>query len=119
MFGSTSRCVLPFLPYSPVFLTSSRLQIPASYIASHHPLHYASISPDARLIAVSGQKGLTHYNALSGRWKLFEQEKEEEAIQVKGGMAWWGSTLIVGCEVEGQYQVRPAFSLISFASQSG
>lgn len=53
---------------------------------------------------------MTHYNALSGRWKLFELEKEEEAIRIVGGMAWWGSTLIVGCVVEGHYQVRPSFA---------
>ncbi|GAA6042843.1 hypothetical protein JCM8097_004456 [Rhodosporidiobolus ruineniae] len=82
------------------------IKVPASYIAAQHPLRYACISPDARLIAVAGQRGLTHYNALSGRWKLFELEKEEDAIKVVGGMAWWGSTLIVGCLEGGQYQLR-------------
>ncbi|BGP18933.1 hypothetical protein JCM10213_005480 [Rhodosporidiobolus nylandii] len=82
------------------------IKIPAAYIAAQHPIRYASISPDARLIAVAGQRGLTHYNALSGRWKLFELEKEEDAIRVVGGMGWWGSTLIVGCAEGGQYQLR-------------
>ncbi|GAA5879805.1 hypothetical protein JCM8547_005190 [Rhodosporidiobolus lusitaniae] len=82
------------------------IKIPASYIASQHPLRYACISPDARLIAVAGQRGFTHYNALSGRWKLFEVEQEEKTIRIVGGMAWWGSTLIVGCVEGGQYQLR-------------
>ncbi|GAA5973403.1 hypothetical protein JCM11641_003115 [Rhodosporidiobolus odoratus] len=85
------------------------IKIPASYIAAQHPIRYASISPDARLIAVAGQRGLTHYNALSGRWKLFGQEREEDALRVVGGMAWWGSTLIVGCVENGQHQLRLFF----------
>lgn len=82
------------------------LQLPASYIALHHPIRYAVISSDARLIAVAGRRGLTHYNALSGRWKLFEFEEEEESIRVVGGMAWWSNVLIVGCVESGVYQVR-------------
>ncbi|GAA5952681.1 hypothetical protein JCM21900_000402 [Sporobolomyces salmonicolor] len=82
------------------------IKIPASYIAMQYPIRYAVISSDARLIAVAGQRGLTHYNALSGRWKLFEMEKEEEAIRVVGGMAWWSNVLIVACVERGQYQLR-------------
>ncbi|GAA5891765.1 hypothetical protein JCM5296_001855 [Sporobolomyces johnsonii] len=82
------------------------IKIPASYIATQYPIRYAVISSDARLIAVAGQRGLTHYNALSGRWKLFETEKEEEAIRVVGGMAWWSNVLIVACVEGGQYQLR-------------
>ncbi|SCV72828.1 BQ2448_4365 [Microbotryum intermedium] len=73
------------------------IKIPASYIATQHPIRYAVISHDARFIAVAGRRGLTHYNALSGRWKLFESEKEEESFHVVGGMAWWANLLIVGC----------------------
>ncbi|GAA6025117.1 hypothetical protein JCM10207_000636 [Rhodosporidiobolus poonsookiae] len=82
------------------------IKIPATYISPHHPITHASISSDARLIAVAGRRGLTHYNALSGRWRLFENEREEEMVRVRGGMAWWGSTLIVGCEVGGQFELR-------------
>ncbi|GAA5849964.1 hypothetical protein JCM9279_002475, partial [Rhodotorula babjevae] len=82
------------------------IKIPAAYIASQYPLRYAVISSDARLIAVAGRRGLTHYNALSGRWRLFEEERDEEALRVCGGMVWWGSVLVVGCEVEGEYQLR-------------
>lgn len=58
------------------------------------------------MIAVAGRKGLTHYNAISGRWKLFDLEKEEDSLRVVGGMAWWGNILIVGCEEGGFYQIR-------------
>jgi hypothetical protein len=55
---------------------------------------------------VAGQRGLTHYNALSGRWKLFETERDEEAVRVTGGMAWWSNVLVVGCIESGSYQLR-------------
>ncbi|GAA6048193.1 hypothetical protein JCM3770_003704 [Rhodotorula araucariae] len=82
------------------------IKIPAEYIATQYPVRYAVISADARLIAVAGRRGLTHYNALSGRWRLFEDEREEDALKVVGGMAWWGNVLIVGCEVGGECQLR-------------
>jgi len=82
------------------------IKIPASYIALQHPIRYAVISDDARLIAVAGRRGLTHYNALSGRWKLFSDEKEEDTVRVAGGMAWWGNVLIVACVESGVYQLR-------------
>jgi len=82
------------------------IKIPPNYIALQHPIRYASISSDARLIAVAGRRGLTHYNALSGRWKVFEREQEEESVKVVGGMSWWGPILIAGTEDgSGQYQV--------------
>ncbi|GAA6008268.1 RIC1 family protein [Rhodotorula paludigena] len=82
------------------------IKIPSTYIASQYPIRYAVISSDARLIAVAGPRGLTHYNALSGRWKLFDSERDELVIRVTGGMAWWSNMLIVGCEEGGQYQLR-------------
>ncbi|GAA5924449.1 RIC1 family protein [Sporobolomyces koalae] len=82
------------------------IKIPANYMAHQHPIRYACISSDARLIAIAGRRGLTHYNALSGRWKLFEREAEEDAFQVVGGMSWWGPILIAGCVENGQYQLR-------------
>jgi hypothetical protein len=75
------------------------------YIALQHPIRYAVISPDAKLIVVAGRRGLTHFNAASGRWKLFDVEREEDSIRVVGGMAWWSNVLIVGTEEEGRYFV--------------
>lgn len=82
------------------------IKMPSAYIASQHPIRYAVISADARLIAVAGKRGLTHYNAISGRWKLFESEKEEDAFRVVGGMAWWSNVLIAACVENDIYQVR-------------
>ncbi|TKA57063.1 hypothetical protein B0A53_01019 [Rhodotorula sp. CCFEE 5036] len=82
------------------------IKIPNAYLAAQYPIRYAAISSDARLIAVAGQRGFTHYNALSGRWKLFELEKEEQSLRVVGGMVWWANSLIVGCEENGYYSLR-------------
>lgn len=81
------------------------VQIPATYIANQYPIRYAAISGDARLIAVAGRRGLCHYNALSGRWKLFDAEREEDGVRVVGGMAWWSNVLIVACVESDQFQV--------------
>lgn len=79
--------------------------MPLTYTALQHPIRYAAISSDARFIAVAGRRGLTHYNALSGRWKLFESEVEEESVRIAGGMAWWSNVLIAGCVTGNEYQV--------------
>lgn len=77
-------------------------------------MRYASISSDARLVAVAGRHGLAHYNALSGRWKTFERDVEAESIHVVGGMSWWGPVLIVGTCEQGQYQVSRLCTFASF-----
>ena len=76
------------------------IKIPAAFISNNWPIRYACISSDARLIAVAGRRGFTHYNSLSGRWKLFDNEAQEQSIRVRGGMQWYGSTLIVATEEE-------------------
>lgn len=77
------------------------IKIPSSYISNNWPVSCACISADARLIAVAGRRGFTHYNALSGRWKLFENETQEQSFKVRGGMQWYGSTLVVATEEDG------------------
>jgi hypothetical protein len=71
-------------------------------VSHNWPIRYACISADARLIAVAGRRGLVHYNSLSGRWKLFENEAQEQSFKVQGGMQWYGSTLIVTGEEIGE-----------------
>lgn len=82
------------------------IHIPSVYIATNWPLRYASISSDGKFIAVAGRRGLTHYSAASGRWKLFGQEREERAFTVRGGLLWFHHVLIAGVEVEKKYQIR-------------
>jgi hypothetical protein len=81
------------------------IHIPNVYIATNWPIRYASISSDGRFIAVAGRRGLTHYSAASGRWKLFEQEREERGFTVRGGLLWFHHVLIVAVEVDKKYQV--------------
>lgn len=51
-----------------------------------------------------------HYNSLSGRWKLFDNEVQEQSFKVRGGMQWYGSTLIVTAE-ERDEQGLPVYTV--------
>lgn len=82
------------------------IHIPNVYIAANWPIRYASISSDGRFIAVAGRRGLTHYSAASGRWKLFAQEREERAFTVRGGLLWFHHVLIAAVQVDSKYQIR-------------
>ncbi|OCF75666.1 hypothetical protein I204_02958 [Kwoniella mangroviensis CBS 8886] len=82
------------------------IKIPAAYIATNWPLRYASISSDGKLIAVAGRKGLTHYSASSGRWKLFPDERQEREFTVRGGLLWFHHVLIAAVDVEKTHQIR-------------
>lgn len=82
------------------------LQIPSSYIAANWPIRYACISADGRLIAVAGRRGLIHYSMASGRWKLFQDVGQEQALVVRGGLVWFHHVLIAGVEASRSHQVR-------------
>ncbi|WVQ79751.1 hypothetical protein IAT38_001851 [Cryptococcus sp. DSM 104549] len=82
------------------------IKIPTAYIATNWPLRYASISSDGKLIAVAGRKGLTHYSAASGRWKLFSDEREEREFTVRGGLLWFHHVLIAAVDYEKTHQLR-------------
>lgn len=82
------------------------IHIPNVYIATNWPIRYASISNDGRFIAVAGRRGLTHYSAASGRWKLFAHEREERGFTVRGGLLWFHHVLIAAVEVDKKYQIR-------------
>ncbi|WRT68724.1 uncharacterized protein IL334_005704 [Kwoniella shivajii] len=82
------------------------IKIPSAYIATNWPLRYASISSDGKLIAVAGRKGLTHYSAASGRWKLFPDERQEREFSVRGGLLWFHHVLIAAIDIEKTHQIR-------------
>ncbi|ORY32121.1 RIC1-domain-containing protein [Naematelia encephala] len=82
------------------------IKIPNAYITTNWPIRYASISNDGKLIAVSGRRGLTHYSASSGRWKLFADEREEAAFVVRGGLLWFHHVLVVAVEADKNFQIR-------------
>ncbi|KAH8917166.1 RIC1-domain-containing protein [Atractiella rhizophila] len=82
------------------------IKIPSNYISQNWPIKYSCISSDARMIAVAGKNGLTHYNALTGRWKLFENLSQESAFSVRGGMQWYKDVLVVATDEAGKYAIR-------------
>lgn len=75
-------------------------------MAKNWPIRYSSLSSDGRLIAVAGRRGLVHYSSTSGRWKLFGDERQEQAFAVKGGLLWFHHVLIAAVEVQKAYQVN-------------
>ncbi|KAI0067916.1 RIC1-domain-containing protein [Artomyces pyxidatus] len=82
------------------------VKIPQPYLATNWPVRYATISPDGRLIAIAGRRGLCHYSSTSGRWKLFTDELQEQAFVVKGGLLWFHHVLIAAVEVSKSWQIR-------------
>lgn len=78
-------------------------------MSTNWPIRYACISADGRLIAVAGRRGLVHYSTASGRWKLFQDEGQEQAFVVRGGMVWFHHVLIAGVEASRSHQVEAGF----------
>lgn len=87
------------------------MQFPSQYLAQQWPIKLACISSDGRLIAIAGRHGLAHYNALSGRWRMFDKEEDEQSFYVRGGMQWYSSFLIAAVDVRGKYMVSRLFSV--------
>jgi hypothetical protein len=81
------------------------IKIPNAYISTNWPIRYASISIDGKLIAVAGRRGLTHYSAASGRWKLYADERQERDFTVRGGLLWFHHVLVAAVEAEKSYHV--------------
>lgn len=102
MFGSESRyicsCVVPGS-------AGSLPQIPQSYLSANWPIRYSALSADGRLIALAGRRGLAHYSSTSGRWKLFTDERQEQAFTVRGGLLWFHHVLVAAVEVARTFQV--------------
>ncbi|KAE9385994.1 RIC1-domain-containing protein, partial [Gymnopus androsaceus JB14] len=82
------------------------IKVPQSYLATNWPIRYSSLSSDGRLIAVAGRRGLVHYSASSGRWKLFVDPVQEQAFSVQGGLLWFHHVLIAAVEVSKTHQIR-------------
>ena len=82
------------------------IKVPQNYMSANWPIRYSSISADGRLIAIAGRRGLVHYSSTSGRWKMFADERQEQAFTVKGGLLWFHHVLIAAVEVSGGHQVR-------------
>ncbi|KAG2181824.1 hypothetical protein INT44_008640 [Umbelopsis vinacea] len=84
----------------------SHISLPTMYISEHWPIRYASIDPDGKWIAIAGKRGLAHYSTLSGRWKMFGNQQQEQEFHVRGGIAWFKHVLIAACEVPNGHHSR-------------
>ncbi|TRM65979.1 RIC1-domain-containing protein [Schizophyllum amplum] len=82
------------------------VKIPQSYLATNWPIKYSALSTDGRLIAIAGRRGLIHYSATSGRWKIFSDELQEQAFTVRGGLLWFHHVLVASVEVQRAHQIR-------------
>ncbi|KAH7927372.1 RIC1-domain-containing protein [Leucogyrophana mollusca] len=82
------------------------IKIPQAYLSTNWPIRYSALSSDGRLIAIAGRRGLIHYSATSGRWKLFSSVTQEQAFFVKGGLLWFHHVLIAAVDVSKSYQIR-------------
>lgn len=82
------------------------VQIPQYYLANQWPIRLSVISTDGRYVAVAGKRGLANYSVGSGRWKTFDDSREEDAFTVRGGMCWWQHILVAAVESGNSYQVR-------------
>ena len=89
-------------------------QIPGEYLATNWPIRYSALSSDGRFIAIAGRRGLVHYSSISGRWKIFADERQEQAFTVKGGLLWFHHVLIAAVELSKSYQVSPSASTYYF-----
>ena len=61
-----------------------------AYMASNWPLRIAVASPAADFVAVAGRRGLCVYNVRLGRWRLFGDVQQEEALRVHA-LGWLGN----------------------------
>ncbi|KAJ4499110.1 RIC1-domain-containing protein [Lentinula lateritia] len=82
------------------------IKVPQSYLAANWPIRYSSLSSDGRLIAIAGRRGLVHYSASSGRWKLFTDPVQEQAFSVQGGLLWFHHVLVAAVEISKTHQIR-------------
>eukprot|EP00842_Homolaphlyctis_polyrhiza_P005744 jgi/Hompol1/6170/HPOL_004856-RA len=74
------------------------IQIPNVYLTENWPIRYVSVNTSGHFIAIAGARGLAHYNTLSGKWKLFGNEHQEQSFAVQGGILWFRSMMIIACE---------------------
>ncbi|KAL2914270.1 WD40 repeat protein [Polyrhizophydium stewartii] len=74
------------------------IQIPNVYLAENWPIRYISVNSTGHFVAIAGTRGLAHYNTMSGKWKLFGNEHQEQSFFVQGGLLWFRSMLIIACQ---------------------
>lgn len=83
------------------------LQVPAQYLDQNLPIRFVAAGPGSQYIAVAGRRGVAHFSRATGRWRLFGNQTQEQALECVGGIVWWNEYLIVPCKTaNGQHEVR-------------
>jgi hypothetical protein len=75
------------------------IQMPASYMARQWPIRCASIDFTGSFLAVAGKHGFTHYSLMTGKWKIFGSERQEQAFRVSH-LVWIRSYIVTAYQVE-------------------
>ncbi|WEW61587.1 WD40 repeat protein [Emydomyces testavorans] len=81
-------------------------QFPPRYLHSQWPIRSCCVSQDGRYVAIAGRRGLAHYSVQSNRWKIFDDQRQEDSFAVQGGMCWYGHILIAAVECNAAYELR-------------
>ncbi|EOA25322.1 hypothetical protein CARUB_v10018639mg [Capsella rubella] len=72
------------------------LKLPVSYITQNWPVQHVAASEDGKDLAVAGLHGLTLYNVMYKRWRVFGDVSQEQQIHCKG-LLWLGKKIVVIC----------------------
>ena len=80
-------------------------QVPQEYLATNWPIRYSALSADGKFVALAGRRGLVHYSSISGRWRIFGDELQEQAFTVKGGLLWFHHIVVAAVELGKSVQV--------------
>lgn len=75
------------------------IQMPASYVSRQWPIKCASIDFTGNLLAVAGQRGFIHYSLMTGKWKIFGSERQEQAFRVSH-LIWIRTYIIASYQIE-------------------
>jgi len=95
----------------------SRFPLLPDYEQEESPLRCISVSPDGRYVSVAGKVGFAHLSTISGRWRVMDTMEpaspesiyqRDAALQVKGGMCWYGNLLFLSTDLGESHEVlRP------------
>ncbi|KAJ1921715.1 WD40 repeat protein [Mycoemilia scoparia] len=64
-------------------------------IISQRGFIYAVANDDGTSVAVAGKSGFAHYSKISRKWQLIQNQLQEESIECRGGILWFGDFMIV------------------------
>ncbi|PRP78824.1 hypothetical protein PROFUN_00997 [Planoprotostelium fungivorum] len=81
------------------------LQIPNMYLLDNWPIRKVEMNREGTQIAVAGQRGVTLYNDLNKRWKIFGDRDQERSIEC-ACLSWYKDIVIIASLATGN-KVKP------------